>query len=48
MKIKEFELKPSLFINDTNYDELIKMYKIALKKTNQTFHLKIKREKYMQ
>jgi len=45
MKIKEFKLKPSLFINDTNYDELIKMYKIALKKNKTNFPFKNKEGK---
>ncbi len=45
MKIKEFELKPSLFINDTNYEELIKMYKIALKKNKTKFPFKNKEGK---
>ena len=37
MKIKEFELKPDLFINDKNYSDLLKMYKTALKKKKTNF-----------
>jgi len=44
-KINEFELKPDLFINDDNYSELIKMYKIAIKKNKNNFPFKNKEGK---
>tara|TARA_R100000908_G_scaffold64615_1_gene49163 strand:- start:7332 stop:7712 length:381 start_codon:yes stop_codon:yes gene_type:complete len=44
-KINEFELKPDLFINNDNYSELIKMYKLALKKNKKNFPFRNKKGK---